>query len=120
MRCLITAAALCLLSLGCEAQQRPAQAQSATGERKVLIVYLSRTSNTKAIADIIHEKVGGTLVSLELETRYPADYAATVQQVARENDTGFLPPSRTKIDDIDQYDIVFLGFPTWGMRLPPP
>ena len=34
---------------------------------KVLIVYLSRTNNTKAIAEIIHKNVGGKLVALELE-----------------------------------------------------
>jgi flavodoxin len=83
-------------------------------------VYLSRTNNTKAIAEIIHQKVGGRMVALELETPYPADYKATVQQVVRENETGYLPPLKTKIDRIEQYDVVFLGFPTWGMRLPPP
>ena len=62
----------------------------------------------------------GTMVALELETPYPADYNATVQQVARENETGYLPPLKTKIDGIEQYDAVFLGFPTWGMQLPPP
>ena len=72
MKSLIVAATVCLLSLGCEAQQRPAHAQPPNGERKVAIVYLSRTNNTKAIADI------------------------------------------------EQYGIVFLGFPTWGMQLPPP
>ena len=60
------------------------------------------------------------MVALELETPYPADYNATVQQVARENETGYLPPLKTKIDRIEQYDFVFLGFPTWGMQLPPP
>lgn len=34
---------------------------------KVLIVYLSRTNNTKAIAEMIHRNAGGTLVALELE-----------------------------------------------------
>lgn len=87
---------------------------------KVLIVYLSRTNNTKAIAEMIHEKVGGTLVALELETPYPEDYQATVQQVVDENESGFLPPLKTKIDDIQKYDVVFIGFPTWGMKLPPP
>lgn len=120
MKSLTIAATLCLLSLGCEAQQRPAQAQVAAAERKALIVYLSRTNNTKAIADMIHEEVGGTMVPLELETPYPADYRAIVEQVARENETGYLPPLRTKIANIEQYDVVFLGFPTWGMRLPPP
>ena len=60
------------------------------------------------------------MVALELETPYPADYNATVQQVARENETGHLPPLKTKIERIEQYDVVFLGFPTWGMQLPPP
>jgi len=117
---LTIAAIICLLSGCSKAQQLPANAQPLTGEKKVLIVYLSRTNNTRAIAEFIHQKVGGTLVSLELETPYPADYNATVQQVAQENETGYLPPLKTKIDRIEQYDVVFLGFPTWGMRLPPP
>ncbi len=117
---LVIPAIICLLS-GCSgAQQLPANAQTLTGEKKVLIVYLSRTNNTKAIAEFIHQKVGGTLVALELERPYPADYKATVRQVVRENETGYLPPLKTKIDRIEQYDVVFLGFPTWGMRLPPP
>jgi hypothetical protein len=43
---------------------------------------------TKALAYIIHQEVGGTLVPLELERPYPDDYNATVQQVVRENETG--------------------------------
>lgn len=87
---------------------------------KILIVYLSRTNNTKAIAGIIQENVGGTLVALELEKPYPENYQATVQQVVNENETGYLPPLKTKIDSIQKYDVVFVGFPTWGMKLPPP
>lgn len=94
-------------------------AQSAL-PKKVLIVYLSRTNNTKAVAEMIHRQVGGTLVALELVTPYPQNYRTTVEQVARENETGFLPPLKTRIDRIEQYDVVFLGFPTWGMQLPPP
>jgi flavodoxin len=117
---LTIAATICLLS-GCfRAQKLPANAQPPTAEKKILIVYLSRTNNTRAIAEFIRQKVGGAIVPLELETPYPADYNATVQQVARENETGYLPPLKTKIDRIEQYDYVFLGFPTWGMRLPPP
>lgn len=87
---------------------------------KVLIVYLSRTNNTKAIAEIIQRNVGGTLVALELKTPYPEDYRTTVEQVVNENETGYLPPLKTKIDSIQNYDIVFVGFPTWDMKLPPP
>jgi hypothetical protein len=33
---------------------------------------------------------------------------------------GYLPPLKTVIDGPDQYDFVFVGFPTWDMKLPPP
>ena len=27
---------------------------------------------------------------------------------------------KTKIENIEKYQTIFLGFPTWGMQLPPP
>jgi flavodoxin len=117
---LIFFAAICLLPGFPSAQQQPAKDERFPAEKKVLIVYLSRTNNTKAIAEIIHQMVGGSLVALELERPYPADYNTTVQQVVHENETGYLPPLKTKIERIVQYDVVFVGFPTWGMQLPPP
>jgi len=86
--------------------------------KNILIVYLSRTNNTKTIAEIIHNNVGGTLVALELEKPYAENYQATVQQVVKENETGYLPPLKTKIDSIEKYDVVFVGFPTWDMQMP--
>jgi len=94
--------------------------QQLKSENKILIVYLSRTNNTKAIAEIIQRNIGGTLVALELEKPYPENYQATVQQVVKENETGYLPPLKTKIDSIAEYDFIFLGFPTWDMKMPPP
>lgn len=85
----------------------------------ILVVYLSRTNNTRALAQIIHQEVGGNLLSLELKDPYPEDYDAIVRQVARENRTGFLPELKTQVD-ISRYNLIFLGFPTWGMQLPPP
>lgn len=32
----------------------------------------------------------------------------------------FFRHSKQKIDSIEKYDVVFIGFPTWGMKLPPP
>src|SRR5688572_20597212 len=97
-----------------------ASMDSTINSDKILIVYLSRTNNTKAIAEIIHRNAGGTLVALELEKPYPENYQATVEQVVKENETGYLPPLKTKIDSIQKYNVVFVGFPTWGMKLPPP
>lgn len=111
-----------LLILSCSSQaQEPkhAKGENSTGE-KVLIVYLSRTKNTKTVAEIIQQKVGGDLVSLELVNPYPEHYQTTVNQVADENSKDYFPPLKTKIDSIEKYDIIFVGFPTWGMQLPPP
>jgi flavodoxin len=103
-----------------ELKKNDTSSDSTIAPGKVLIVYLSRTNNTKAIAEMIHRNVGGKLVAIELEQPYPENYQATVQQVVKENETGYLPPLKTKIDSIQNYDIVFVGFPTWGMKLPPP
>jgi flavodoxin len=93
---------------------------STLGSNNILIVYLSRTNNTKAIAEIIQRNVGGKMVALELEKPYPDNYQATVDQVVKENETGYLPPLKTKVDSIEKYDLVLIGFPTWGMQMPPP
>jgi len=87
---------------------------------RILIVYLSRTNNTKAIAEIIQHNVGGKLVALELEKPYPENYQQTVQQVVEENEAGYLPALKTTIDSIEKYGVVFVGFPTWDMKMPPP
>ena len=69
--------------------------------------------------EIIHDKMGGRLEALELVNPYPENYRAIVEQVAAENRTGYLPPLKNRLD-MENYDVVFLGFPTWGMQLPPP
>lgn len=87
---------------------------------KILIVYVTRTKNTAAVANMIQDNVGGDLVVLETEKPYPLDYKEMVAQVAQENDKGYLPPLKTVIEDLDSYDTIFVGFPTWGMQMPPP
>lgn len=99
---------------------RKAGARADPRVENVLIVYLTRTGNTKAVAEIIREELGGKMVSIELETPYPENYDKIVSQVDRENETGYLPPLKTNVEDIQGYDAVFLGFPTWDMQLPPP
>ena len=112
--------AACMFSGSSKAQEASQDKKAVQTDKKILIVYLSRTKNTKAVAEMIHKNVGGTLAALELQNPYPEDYKTIVSQVAKENETGFLPPLKTKIDNIEKFDIVFIGFPTWGMQLPPP
>lgn len=86
----------------------------------VLIAYLTRTNNTKAVAEIICQEVGETLVEVAPATPYPEAYDAIVAQVDEENERGYTPPLETSTENIRDYDTVFFGFPTWDMQLPPP
>jgi flavodoxin len=118
---LLLAFFLSISSCSCsQTNETVAKTDTSLNADKILIVYLSRTNNTKTIAEIIQSNAGGRLVALELEKPYPDDYKTTVDQVAGENETGYLPPLKTKIDSMQNYDVVFVGFPTWGMKLPPP
>ncbi|HSI75881.1 MAG TPA: flavodoxin, partial [Lunatimonas sp.] len=109
-----------LSSLGSSCQTSESPEIAPVSSDRILIVYLSRTKNTKTVAEIIQQEVGGNLVELELEEPYPENYQAIVDQVSQENETGYLPPLKTEIENINQYEVIYLGFPTWGMQLPPP
>lgn len=105
---------------GIAQNMEPSPNTTMDGDSKALIVYLSRTKNTEALAKMVQEKVCGELVALELQRPYPENYQAIVSQVDQENEDGYLPPLKTQITDIGQYDIIFVGYPTWDMQLPPP
>lgn len=118
---LLVAALISLISCTkTSAEENTPSASPSGGEESILIVYVSRTENTKAVAEIIQQRVGGDMVQLELKTPYPDDYQEIVEQVDRENEAGYLPPLKTHIDNLKDYKTVFLGFPTWDMQLPPP
>ncbi|MGR3809726.1 flavodoxin [Jiulongibacter sp. NS-SX5] len=110
---------LFLLSILCLSQCR-AQTSHDNSDEKILTIYLSRTGNTEALAQTIHSKVGGEIMALKLKDPYPDEYQTIVAQVADENASGFLPPLANSISNIDEYTTMFIGFPTWGMQLPPP
>jgi flavodoxin len=60
------------------------------------------------------------MVEVESAEPYPENYDELVAQVAEENESGYTPPLKTKVENIQAYDTVFFGFPTWDMQLPPP
>lgn len=103
-----------------QSNTQTAQNEPAVTQPKVLIVYLTRTKNTEALAKMIQQRVGGELRALALQNPYPENYQAHVDQVDAENRRGYLPPLRTQLDDMENFDLIFVGFPTWDMQLPPP
>jgi len=90
-------------------------------DEKILIVYLSRTGNTKAVSEIIREKIGGgDIVQIEIENHeYHEDFESAYNQVEDENNRNFSPSIR-EICGVEKYELIFIGFPTWVTQLPPP
>lgn len=85
---------------------------------KTLIVYYSRTGNTKAVAELIQKKTDGMLVQIETKIERPKNYQMEVRQNEQEQESNTLPELKTQIDDFDQYTRIFIGTPTWNMALP--
>jgi flavodoxin len=97
-----------------------AQQGKKTPVKKALVLYHSRSGNTQTVARQIYEAIGGDLVHIHTLQPYPEDYDAVVAQNAKEQSTNYLPPLGTKIDNIRDYDVVFIGSPIWNVRLTPP
>lgn len=85
---------------------------------KTVIVYYSRTGNTKAVAELIQEKVGGQLIQLETKAKRPSSYRKEVAQNEQEQNNNIKPELKTTVSDFEQNDRIFIGAPTWNMALP--
>lgn len=86
---------------------------------KTLVAYVTRSGNTRVIAETLHRELGADLFEIRPAQPYPEDYEAHVAQATRERDSGFEPPLAAKVDNIADYEEVFLGFPIWGETTPP-
>jgi len=96
-----------------------AQGQDGVGPTgKVLIAYFSRTGNTREIAHQIQQVVGGDLFELHTVHSYPQAYRATTQQAREELDRNFRPQLTDRIQEMERYDVVFIGYPNWWGTMP--
>lgn len=86
--------------------------------KKVLVAYYSWSGNTKNVAEQIHREVGGDIVAVEPEKAYPKDYQECVDIAKKEANDNARPAVATKIDNMDQYDVVFVGYPIWWYKAP--
>ncbi len=50
---------------------------------------------------------------MEMEEKYPSDYDATDRQGAKESKEKSHPKLASHIENMDEYDTVYLGFPNW-------
>lgn len=74
--------------------------------------------NVAYMASIIHETVGGDLFPIETVEQYPREHDALVDQAAEEQDEDARPALAIQLENLEQYDTVFLGYPNWWGDMP--
>ena len=89
-------------------------------EEKILVAYFSHSGNTREIANQIHKSGGGDIFEIQAVKPYPHDYDAVVKQARQELDSGHKPELKTRIENIESYALVFIGYPTWWGTIPAP
>lgn len=96
----------------------PLSAQPASGQKKMLILYFSKTGNTKKLATAIQRHTGADMVEIVPAVPYPEDYDQTTDIARKEQDAGARPAVKTRVENIASYDVVFLGYPSWWGTMP--
>ena len=90
--------------------------------KKVLIAYFSATGTTKRLAEKIAGVTGGDLFEIKPEKPYTAadlDWTNSNSRTSLEmKDKNCRPEIAFKIEDIEKYEVVFVGFPVWWYREP--
>ncbi|MDY6030023.1 MAG: flavodoxin [Acidaminococcaceae bacterium] len=85
---------------------------------KILVAYFSKTGITAKAAAQIAKITGGELFEIKTEKKYPSSYWATVAAAKIEHFKKELPILQNKVENMDKYDTVFLGFPIWWFTCP--
>lgn len=86
--------------------------------REILVAYFSWSGNTQFLAENIAEQTGADLFRIETVTPYPTDYNQCTQVAREELDNNVHPELNATVEDIDQYDIIFVGCPVWWHTAP--
>jgi flavodoxin len=86
----------------------------------ILIACFSRSGNTRKIANLIQQEVGGTLHEIRPEVPYPDSYNAVLDQAKKEIQAGYKPALQSALDHIESYNTIFVGSPNWWSTIAPP
>ena len=74
--------------------------------------------NAELIANWIAEETGGDLFSIKTQNKYSSDYDECLNQARKERDNNERPALVGIVNNIDDYDVIFLGFPNWWYTCP--
>ena len=101
---------------------------------KTLVIYFSRADenyfggsmryiskgNTEVIAEYIQEIVGADLFKAERKVPYSKDYMTCIKEAQVEQRNNERPELVNYINDISNYDVVFIGAPIYWGTMPQP
>lgn len=103
-------------------QTTEAEETTQAADTNVLVAYFSATGNTKTVAEQIADVTGGELYEIEPAEPYTSedlDYNNDDCRANLEmNDDTARPEIAGAIENIEQYDTIYLGYPIWWGNAP--
>ena len=99
----------------------PDSAAEPTGDStggKILIAVFSRSGNTESVAEMIQTATGGDLFAITPAVPYPEDYDTLADQAKEERTQQARPAVAESVENWDDYDTVFVGYPIWWSDAP--
>ena len=74
--------------------------------------------NVQELAGWVQEETGGDLFSIRVTEPYPSDWDACLDRANQERGENARPKLTEQVENLEDYDIVFLGFPNWWYGAP--
>ncbi len=90
-------------------------------ESKTLVAYFSATNNTEGVAKHIADGLGADIYEITPEVPYTdadLDYNSDCRANLEQNDDSARPAISGTVENIEQYDTIFLGYPIWWGNAP--
>ena len=85
-----------------------------TSDLNILIAYYSYSGNTEGMAKEIQNQVGGDLYQIERAVEYDDLNTEAEEEINK----GIRPELAGSVDNMDQYDVIFIGYPIWWDEAP--
>lgn len=87
---------------------------------KILIAYFSWGGNTRGIAQEIQRQTGANLFEIKPADPYSTDYNTVLMEAQEDQHKQARPELSDYIQNMDEYDIILLGYPNWWASIPMP
>ena len=91
---------------------------STSSEQEALIVYFSWSGNTESVANEIAHQTGADIFEIIPEEPYTDDYDALLDIAQEEQANDARPEIAETVENFEQYDVVYLGYPNWWGDMP--